>query len=81
MYPFKKLCFSKEKNGGYAGVGILAREKPLSIEYGINDENFDNQGRIIQVLFFFNFINYFFRLSLIIFFCLVCMYQTAGKNW
>ncbi len=32
---------------GYSGTGMLSREKPLSVEYGLGDERFDDEGRTI----------------------------------
>ncbi|KAI6203541.1 DNA-(apurinic or apyrimidinic site) lyase [Aphelenchoides besseyi] len=48
MYPYKRLCFGKEHKGGYAGVAMLAKEKPLKCKLGIGDERFDNHGRFIH---------------------------------
>lgn len=55
-YTYKKLCASKDKNG-YAGVAMLSREKPISVEVGLGDDRFDNHARLIQVinLFFLTF--------------------------
>ncbi|GFQ96160.1 DNA-(apurinic or apyrimidinic site) lyase [Trichonephila clavata] len=32
---------------GYSGVGLLSKEKPLSVQYGIGIEKHDNEGRVI----------------------------------
>ncbi|GBO14500.1 Recombination repair protein 1 [Araneus ventricosus] len=32
---------------GYSGVGLLSKEKPISVQYGINMEKHDNEGRVI----------------------------------
>jgi len=50
-YPYKKLCVSKEKNGGYAGVAMLSREKPISVQCGLDDAKFDDHARFIQAEF------------------------------
>ncbi len=34
---------------GYSGTGILTKIKPLSIEYGINNEKFDKEGRTTTI--------------------------------
>lgn len=42
--------FSAEKKG-YSGVGILSKQKPKHVEYGIGHELFDYEGRIIRADF------------------------------
>ncbi len=42
--------FSAEKKG-YSGVGILTKEKPENIEYGIGMEKFDKEGRNLRADF------------------------------
>ncbi|GFS36863.1 DNA-(apurinic or apyrimidinic site) lyase [Trichonephila inaurata madagascariensis] len=32
---------------GYSGVGLLSKQKPLSVQYGIEMEKHDNEGRVI----------------------------------
>jgi len=39
------------KKGGWSGVGILAKTKPLKVIYKINDEKIDQEGRIIILEF------------------------------
>lgn len=39
------------KKSGYCGVALLCKEKPISVKYGLNDTNFDNEGRIIVAEF------------------------------
>jgi exodeoxyribonuclease III len=36
---------------GYSGVAILCKQKPLNVEYGIGNSNYDDEGRIIRVDF------------------------------
>lgn len=45
-------CFwySAQKKG-YSGVGILTKQKPDHIEYGIGIEKYDNEGRFIRADF------------------------------
>ncbi|CAL2027773.1 unnamed protein product [Caenorhabditis brenneri] len=43
----KTLVVSTEKNGGYAGVGLLSKCAPLKIHKGIGDPDFDSAGRLI----------------------------------
>jgi exodeoxyribonuclease-3 len=53
--PFEELgyyCywFPAEKRG-YSGVGILCREKPKHVEYGMGMEVYDREGRVIRADF------------------------------
>jgi AP endonuclease-1 len=32
---------------GYSGTGLYSKEKPVSVSYGINDEEHDKEGRVI----------------------------------
>ena len=34
---------------GYSGVTIYCKEKPLSVHYGLEDEKYDDEGRIITL--------------------------------
>lgn len=36
---------------GYSGTAILSKEKPIKVIYGINHENYDNEGRVMRVDF------------------------------
>lgn len=47
MYPFQYVN-SAERNG-YSGTMILCKDKPLSVEFGMGVEAFDNEGRVITV--------------------------------
>ncbi|XP_071657491.1 DNA repair nuclease/redox regulator APEX1 [Patagioenas fasciata] len=38
---------SASGRGGYSGVGLLARERPLDVTYGIGDPSLDAEGRVI----------------------------------
>ncbi|MEN8123466.1 MAG: exodeoxyribonuclease III [Bacteroidota bacterium] len=42
--------FSAQKKG-YSGVGILSKEKPDHVEYGMGIEKYDNEGRFIRADF------------------------------
>ncbi|WP_185873557.1 exodeoxyribonuclease III [Blattabacterium cuenoti] len=53
VFNFKKMgyyhyWFSSKKKG-YSGVGILSKEKPYNIEYGIGIEEIDKEGRVIRI--------------------------------
>lgn len=36
---------------GYSGVAVYTRVKPLEVTYGLGDERFDNEGRVIRLRF------------------------------
>jgi len=36
---------------GYSGTAILSKEKPFKVTYGMNYENYDNEGRVMRVDF------------------------------
>ena len=36
---------------GYSGTAILCKEKPIKVTYGMNHENYDNEGRVMRVDF------------------------------
>ena len=42
--------FSAQKKG-YSGVGLLTKEKPDHVEYGMGIEKYDNEGRFIRADF------------------------------
>ncbi len=37
--------------GGYSGVAVYTRQEPLDIVYGLGDERFDGEGRLIRLMF------------------------------
>ncbi|WP_185878147.1 exodeoxyribonuclease III [Blattabacterium cuenoti] len=37
------------KRKGYSGVGILSKEKPIHVEYGIGIDDIDEEGRVIRI--------------------------------
>ncbi len=46
---------------GYSGVGIFTKEKPISIEYSIGNEDYDHEGRLLLLEFKeFSLINCYF---------------------
>ncbi|KJH42524.1 exodeoxyribonuclease III [Dictyocaulus viviparus] len=47
----RTLVTSKEKKGGYAGVALLSKTKPMKVWKGIGDSAFDNEGRLITAEF------------------------------
>lgn len=39
------------KKPGYCGVAVFSKEKPISVKYGLNNSDFDNEGRMITTEF------------------------------
>lgn len=49
-----------QKNG-YSGTAVLSKQKPMSVRYGIGNELFDSEGRVVALEFkHFYFINAYF---------------------
>lgn len=46
-----KGYWCSSKKDGIAGVGIFTKKEPLSIKYGIDDEEQDTEGRCITLEF------------------------------
>ncbi|XP_006633271.1 DNA repair nuclease APEX1 [Lepisosteus oculatus] len=49
-YPHKYWSGSEDK-GGYSGVAMLCKTKPLNVTYGIGKEEHDKEGRVITAEF------------------------------
>ena len=47
---YEIYAFSAKKPG-YSGVAILTKEKPLHVEYGMGNEKYDVEGRVIRADF------------------------------
>ncbi|KAH0952985.1 hypothetical protein HN011_011317 [Eciton burchellii] len=43
--------FLDSKKPGYCGIALFCKEKPILVKYGLNNSNFDNEGRIITAEF------------------------------
>lgn len=43
---YEKFIFPAERPG-YSGVAVFSREKPLSVSFGIGEERFDCEGRVL----------------------------------
>jgi exodeoxyribonuclease-3 len=43
--------FLSAQKKGYSGVAILSKHKPDKVVYGMNNEKYDNEGRVIRVDF------------------------------
>lgn len=50
LLGYNSYWFSAQKKG-YSGVAIFTKHKPLSIKYGFGVDEWDTEGRIIQVDF------------------------------
>ena len=50
LFPKQYWCFNTEK-GGYSGVAVLSKYKPISYNVGFGKKNFDSEGRILTVEF------------------------------
>jgi len=49
--PFYNEYLFPAKRKGYSGVIIYSKIKPLNIKYGIDDEEYDSEGRVITLEF------------------------------
>lgn len=47
---YKCYWYSAQKKG-YSGVGIVSKEEPINVVYGIDNDLFDNEGRVIRADF------------------------------
>lgn len=45
----KYWCASKKE--GYAGVALFSKVKPLGVQYGIGEDEYDDEGRCITAEF------------------------------
>lgn len=43
------MFWNYAKRRGYSGTAIFTKEKPISVEYGIGLEEFDDEGRVITL--------------------------------
>lgn len=47
---YQEYFYNAEKNG-YSGTAIYSKKEPLSVTYGLEDEEFNHEGRVITVEF------------------------------
>jgi len=47
-YRYYSQCAIK---GGYSGTAIFSKKKPLNVSFGINNSNYDKEGRVITLEF------------------------------
>lgn len=47
---YHSYWFPAEKKG-YSGVAILSKEKPISVKYGCDEQEYDQEGRVLQANF------------------------------
>lgn len=53
--------FSFAERKGYSGVALYTKEEPISVEYGMGIEDFDNEGRVLVAEYpGFNLLNIYF---------------------
>lgn len=48
---FHAFFDSSKKRKGYSGVAMYSREEPLEVQYGLGQEEFDQEGRQITLIF------------------------------
>ena len=47
--PGYSSCFSFAEKKGYSGTAVFTREEPASISYGLDDDAFNHEGRVITL--------------------------------
>eukprot|EP00088_Acartia_fossae_P013940 TRINITY_DN1738_c0_g1_i2.p1 TRINITY_DN1738_c0_g1~~TRINITY_DN1738_c0_g1_i2.p1 ORF type:complete len:230 (-),score=72.60 TRINITY_DN1738_c0_g1_i2:373-999(-) len=47
MVEYPHQYWLAAKKDGYSGVALLSKEKPITVEYGFNDSEHDDEGRLI----------------------------------
>lgn len=47
FYRLKWNCYFTGEKAGYAGVALYSKEKPINVEYGIGNKEYDKEGRVI----------------------------------
>ncbi len=47
---YESYYFSAQRKG-YSGVAVFSRRSPLQVIYGLNDERFDSEGRVLTLEF------------------------------
>ena len=48
-YKFKSYWYCPTEKKGYSGTGVLTKYEPISVNYGMNIEKHDKEGRIITL--------------------------------
>ncbi len=46
--PYKQFYLSASSRKGYSGVGLLTKIEPQSVKFGMGEEEFDREGRVIS---------------------------------
>ena len=60
-FPGYYIYFNPAKRKGYSGTALFSKIKPLNVEYGIGEEKFDAEGRVITAEYEkFYFVNAYF---------------------
>jgi exodeoxyribonuclease-3 len=56
-----QYVWNSAERPGYSGVGILFKKQPLTIQYGLGNQIFDKEGRVIQLSYpYFELFNIYF---------------------
>ena len=50
LFGYNSYWFSAQKKG-YSGVAIFTKHKPKNVAYGFGNDDYDEEGRIVQVDF------------------------------
>lgn len=48
-YPYSYFSFADKK--GYSGTAVFSRKEPISVSYGLEDDEFNHEGRVITLEF------------------------------
>ncbi|WP_185856360.1 exodeoxyribonuclease III [Blattabacterium cuenoti] len=48
-FGYYHYWYPSSKKKGYSGVGILCKEKPIHVEYGIGFDSIDQEGRVLRI--------------------------------
>ena len=60
-FPGYYIYFNPAKRKGYSGTALFSKIKPVRVDYGIGDEKFDSEGRVITAEYEkFYFVNAYF---------------------
>lgn len=49
--PGYQCYWNAAQRPGYSGVAVYTRQEPLAVEYGLGDDRFDHEGRVIRLRF------------------------------
>lgn len=49
--PGYSLYWNAAERPGYSGVAVYCRDEPLSVDFGLGDTRFDDEGRVIKLTY------------------------------